>query len=33
VAATQHINFMKNVSILGGFLILFAFRPGRYSIV
>ncbi|HVO91136.1 MAG TPA: DoxX family protein [Casimicrobiaceae bacterium] len=30
--AMQQINFMKNVSILGGFLILFAFGPGRYSI-
>jgi putative oxidoreductase len=28
----QQTNFMKNVSILGGFLILFAFGPGRYSI-
>ena len=32
VAASQHIHFMKNVSILGGFLLLFAFGPGRYSI-
>jgi len=31
VAAAQHIHFMKNVSILGGLLILFAFGPGRYS--
>ena len=31
VAADQHIHFMKNVSILGGLLILFAFGPGRYS--
>ena len=29
---SQQTNFMKNVSILGGFLILFAFGPGRYSI-
>src|SRR5208283_2367946 len=28
----QKINFMKNVSILGGMLILFAFGPGRYSV-
>ena len=32
VAANQHIHFMKNVSILGGLLILFAFGPGRYSL-
>jgi putative oxidoreductase len=31
-AISQQTNFMKNVSILGGFLILFAFGPGRYSI-
>ena len=31
-AAMQQIHFMKNVSILGGFLLLFAFGPGRYSI-
>ena len=28
----QNINFMKNVSILGGALLLFAFGPGRFSI-
>lgn len=28
----QQINFMKNVSILGGSLLLFAFGPGRYSV-
>jgi putative oxidoreductase len=28
----QQVNFMKNVSILGGFLLLFAFGPGRYSL-
>jgi uncharacterized membrane protein YphA (DoxX/SURF4 family) len=28
----QQINFMKNVSIVGGFLLLFAFGPGRYSL-
>ena len=31
-AAMQQIHFMKNVSILGGFLLLFAFGPGRYSL-
>jgi putative oxidoreductase len=31
-AGMQEIMFMKNVSILGGFLLLFAFGPGRYSI-
>jgi putative oxidoreductase len=28
----QQINFTKNVSILGGSLLLFAFGPGRYSV-
>jgi putative oxidoreductase len=28
----QQINFMKNASILGGSLLLFAFGPGRYSV-
>ena len=28
---TQKIQFMKNVSIIGGMLLLFAFGPGRYS--
>jgi putative oxidoreductase len=28
----QQVNFMKNVSILGGMLLLFAFGPGRYSV-
>jgi putative oxidoreductase len=28
----QQINFMKNVSILGGMLLLFACGPGRYSV-
>ena len=32
VAMDQQIHFMKNASILGGLLILFAFGPGRYSI-
>ena len=31
-AAIQQIHFMKNVSIVGGFLLLFAFGPGRYSL-
>jgi len=30
--AAMQIHFMKNVSILGGFLLLFAFGPGRYSL-
>lgn len=30
-AAAQQINFMKNVSILGGIFLLLAFGPGRYS--
>jgi putative oxidoreductase len=28
----QRIHFMKNLSILGGSLLLFAFGPGRYSV-
>jgi len=28
----QKINFMKNVAILGGMLMVFAFGPGRYSV-
>ena len=28
----NNINFMKNVTILGGFLLLYAFGPGRYSV-
>ena len=28
----DYINFWKNVSIAGGFLLLWAFGPGRYSI-
>ncbi len=31
-AMAQQINFMKNSSILGGMLLLFAFGPGRYSV-
>jgi putative oxidoreductase len=29
---TNEIMFWKNVSMLGGFLLLFAFGPGRYSV-
>ena len=28
----QQINFLKNVSIAGGMLMVFAFGPGRYSV-
>jgi len=28
----NNINFMKNVTILGGFLLLYAFGPGKYSL-
>jgi putative oxidoreductase len=28
----QQINFMKNVAIAGGMLMVFAFGPGRYSL-
>jgi putative oxidoreductase len=28
----QQINFMKNMSILGGVALLLAFGPGRYSV-
>jgi putative oxidoreductase len=31
-AMGQQINFMKNVSILGGMLLLFGFGPGGYSL-
>jgi putative oxidoreductase len=31
-AMSQEINFMKNLSILGGIFLLFAFGPGRYSL-
>ena len=31
-AMQQQIHFMKNVSIVGGFLLLFAWGPGRYSL-
>ena len=30
--ASNHINFMKNLTILGGFLLLYAFGPGRFSV-
>jgi putative oxidoreductase len=32
LAMDQQVHFMKNASILGGLLILFAFGPGRYSL-
>lgn len=28
----QQVNFMKNLTILGGMLVLFGFGPGRYSV-
>ncbi len=28
----NYINFWKNISIAGGFLMVFAFGPGRYSV-
>ena len=28
----QQINFMKNITIVGGMLMVFAFGPGRYSL-
>ncbi|HEY3179278.1 MAG TPA: DoxX family protein [Casimicrobiaceae bacterium] len=28
----NNINFMKNVTILGGFLLLYAFGPGKFSV-
>ena len=31
-AMEQNINFMKNLSILGGMLLLWAFGPGRFSV-
>ncbi|HEY4139637.1 MAG TPA: DoxX family protein [Casimicrobiaceae bacterium] len=30
--AANHINFMKNLTILGGFLLLYALGPGRFSV-
>ena len=29
---SQKVNFMKNVAIMGGMLMVFAFGPGRYSL-
>ena len=31
-AQGQMINLMKNLSIMGGMLMVFAFGPGKYSI-
>jgi putative oxidoreductase len=31
-AMTQQLMFMKNVSVMGGLLVLFAFGPGGYAI-
>jgi putative oxidoreductase len=31
-AQNQMIHFLKNVSIMGGMLLLFAFGPGAYSL-
>ena len=31
-AMMQQVNFLKNVAILGGALLLLAFGPGRYSV-
>ena len=31
-AKTQMVNFMKNLAILGGLAMVFAFGPGRFSI-
>jgi putative oxidoreductase len=31
-AQNQMINFLKNISIMGGMLLLFAFGPGAYSV-
>jgi putative oxidoreductase len=31
-AMAQQIHFLKNVAILGGVLVLYAFGPGRYSV-
>jgi putative oxidoreductase len=32
LAMQQQIHFMKNVAVLGGILLLYAFGPGRYSL-
>ena len=31
-AASQQINFIKNIAIVGGMLMVMAFGPGRYSV-
>ncbi len=31
-AMNQQLNFMKNLTILGGMLVLAAFGPGRFSV-
>lgn len=31
-AATQQIHFLKNITIMGGMLMVYAFGPGRYSV-
>jgi putative oxidoreductase len=31
-AMTQQLMFMKNVSVMGGLLVLFAFGPGNYAL-
>lgn len=31
-AAGQQINFIKNIAIIGGMLMVMAFGPGRYSV-
>ena len=31
-AATQQIQFLKNITIMGGMLMVYAFGPGRYSV-
>jgi putative oxidoreductase len=31
-AMSQQINFIKNIAIMGGMLMVMAFGPGRYSV-
>ena len=31
-AMAQQINFIKNIAIIGGMLMVMAFGPGRYSV-
>jgi putative oxidoreductase len=31
-AGTNKLMFLKNVSVIGGYLVLYAFGPGRYSV-